>query len=163
VSIACRAIARTDHARPRRLLMTKGWIAVATGFGLLLAVAPWERAAANVTQDDFSLNTTHNLVDLCSVATSDPMHDQAKELCLGYIAGAAHLHRVLADNKRLVGGPMACPTPGVSREGFAQQFITYANAHTQYMNDLPAKTMALAAAEYYPCPKSGSSTGNKGK
>lgn len=142
--------------------MNQGWI-VTAGLGLMLAVAPSGRAVANVTQEDFSLNTTHDLVDLCSAGASDPMRDQAKELCLGYIAGAAHLHRVLSDNKRLVGGPMACPTPGVTRESFAQQFITYANAHTQYMNDLPAKTMALAAAELYPCAKSGSTTGNKSK
>jgi len=142
--------------------MTRRWIAAA-GFALLMTPAPWQRVAANVTQEDFTLNTTHDLVDLCSVATTDPMHDQAKELCLGYIAGAAHLHRYLVSQKRLVGGPLACPTQQVSRESFAQQFVAYAHAHAQYMNDDPVKTMARAAAETYPCAKSGSSTGNKGK
>lgn len=137
--------------------MKAGWIAAASGLGLLaVAFAPWTAIAAT-SEQDFALNTTHDLVDLCSATPDDPMHDQAKELCLGYIAGAAHLHRFLVAQKKLTGGPLACPERTVSREVFAQQFVAWANAHTQYMDDLPAATMAIAAGEKYPCTKSGSS------
>lgn len=137
--------------------MQAGWIAAASGLGVIaMAFAPWTATAAT-SEQDFALNTTHDLVDLCSATPDDPMHDQAKELCLGYIAGAANLHRFLVAEKKLAGGPLACPEGTVSREVFAQQFVAWANAHTQYMNDLPAATMARAAGEKYPCTKSGSS------
>lgn len=137
--------------------MKAGWIAAASGLGLLaMAFAPWSAKGAT-SEQDFALNTTHDLVDLCSAPPDDPMHDQAKELCLGYIAGAANLHRFLVAEKKLAGGPLACPERTVSREEFAQAFVAWANAHTQYMNDLPAAVMARAAGEKYPCTKSGSS------
>ena len=136
--------------------MKAGWIAAASGLGLLaVAVAPWTAMAAT-TEQDFALNTTHDLIDLCSAAPDDPMRDQAKELCLGYIAGAAHLHRFLVAEKKLAGGPLACPDHPVSREAFAQEFVAWAKVHTQYMNDPPVTAMAVAAGEKYPCPKAGS-------
>ena len=107
--------------------------------------------------DDFALKTTRHLVNLCSAAPGDPLRDQAQELCLGYIAGAAQLHRFLVANKKLAGGPLACPDPTVSRDSFAQEFVTWANAHTQYMSDPPIVAMTRAASDKFPCPKSGSS------
>lgn len=143
--------------------MRTGWIAAASGVGLLTTVlAASPVAVGATTEEDFALNTTRDLVDLCSATPDDPMHDQAKELCLGYVAGVAHLHRYLVSNKRLAGGPVACPTPTVSRDGFAQQFVAWANAHPQYMNEPAIDTIARAASDKYPCPKVGSSTG-KGK
>ena len=98
---------------------------------------------------------------LCSATPDNPSRDQAKELCLGYIAGAAHMHRLLVSEKRLVGGPIACPTQAVTRDTFAQEFVAWANAHTQYMNDPAIETMARAASDKYPCPTSGTSKSKK--
>lgn len=138
--------------------MKAGWIAAASGLGLLATTfVPWSATGAT-NEQDFALNTTHDLIDLCSATPDDPMHDQAKELCLGYIAGAAHLHRFLVAEKKLAGGPLACPDHPVSREVFAQEFVAWAKAHTQYMNEPPVTAMALAAGEKYPCTKSGSTT-----
>jgi hypothetical protein len=137
--------------------MKAGCIAAASGLGLLaLVVAPASITAAT-TEKDFALNTTQDLVDLCGAKPDDPMHDQARELCLGYIAGVAHMHRFLVAEKKLRGGPIACPERTVSRDVFAQEFVVWANAHTQYMGDPPVQAMARAAAEKYPCSKAGSS------
>jgi hypothetical protein len=138
--------------------MRAAQIAAVGGIGLLMTlVSATPPAIGATTQDDFALKTTHDLVDLCSAAPGDPLHDQAHELCLGYIAGAAHLHRYLVATKRLAGGPLACPDPGLTRDFFAKEFVTWANAHTQYMGDPPIETVARAASEKYPCPKEGSS------
>ncbi len=146
------------------MVMRTGWIAVAGGIGMLTAmVTALPVAIGATTQDDFTLNTTRDLVDLCSAAPDDPLGNQAKELCLGYIAGAAHLHRFLVANKKLVGGPVACPTQSVSRDAFAEEFVAWANAHTQYMSDPPIDTIARAASDKYPCPKAGSSARKSNK
>lgn len=132
--------------------------AAASGIGLLtILVATLPVAIAATTADDFKLDTTRGLVDLCSAAPDDPLRDQAKELCLGYVTGIAHLHRYLVANQRLVGGPVACPAPNVSRDVFADEFVAWANAHAEYMGDPPIDTIARAASDKYPCPKTGSS------
>lgn len=137
--------------------MKAGWIAAASGLGLLSMVFSPATARAATTESDFALNTTRDLVDLCGAKPADPMHDQAKELCLGYIAGVAHLHRFLVAERRLAGGPLACPARTLSRDAFAQEFVAWANSHTQYMNDPPVETMARAASEKYPCTGAGPS------
>lgn len=142
--------------------MKTGWLAAASGVGLLMTMAvAAPDAVGATTEEDFTLNTTRDLVDLCSATPDDPLHDQAKELCLGYVAGVAHLHRYLVAQKRLAGGPVACPTQTVSRDAFAREFVAWANAHTQYMNDPAIDTIARAASDKYPCAKSGSSKGKK--
>ena len=114
-------------------------------------------AAAATSEDDFTMKTTRNLVNLCGTQPDDPMRDQAQELCLGYIAGAASMHRLLVAEKKLEGGPIACPTQSVSREDFAAYFVSWANEHGQYMDDPAIATMVRAAIDKFPCAKTGSS------
>ena len=138
--------------------MRKAQIAVFGGMGLFMTLVSAPPVAISATsQDDFALKTTRDLVELCSTAPDDPLRDQAQELCLGYIAGAAQLHRFLVANKKLAGGPLACPSPALSRDAFAQEFVVWAYAHAQYMGDPPIETMTRAASDKYPCPASGSS------
>lgn len=139
--------------------MRIAWIAIAVALTTVAAASPFARAAT--TESDFAVNKTHDLVALCSAAPDDPLANQAKELCLGYVTGVAQLHRYLVANKRLLGGPVACPAQSVSRDAFADEFVAWANAHPQYMNDPPIDTIARAAADKYPCPKPGSSAKRK--
>ena len=138
--------------------MRAEWSGVASGIALLTAMVAASPGASGATgEDDFALATTRALVALCSAAPDDPLREQAKELCLGYVTGVAQLHRYLIANKRLVGGPVACPAQTVSRAAFAEEFVAWATAHAQYMGDPPIDTIARAAADKYPCPKAGSS------
>ncbi|MCC7276562.1 MAG: hypothetical protein IT561_28115 [Alphaproteobacteria bacterium] len=57
-----------------------------------LAAGP---AAAAVTQDDFLVATTANLVNLCDVGPQDPLGTQALHFCHGYIAGIADQYQAL--------------------------------------------------------------------
>jgi hypothetical protein len=138
--------------------MKIGWLAAlcaVAAFGAMSAVSSLAVAAA--TEDDFSMQTTRNLVNLCGTSPDDPVHDQAQELCLGFIAGAANMHRLLVAEKKITGGPIACPTQSVSREDFAAYFVSWANDHGQYMDDPAIATMVRAAVDKFPCAKAGSS------
>jgi hypothetical protein len=134
--------------------MKKGWLAA---LWVIAAVGAVPLAAAAATsEDDFTMQTTRNLVNLCGTQPDDPVRDQAQELCLGYIAGAASMHRLLVAEKKLA-GPIACPTQSVSREDFAAYFVGWANDHSQYMDDPAIATMVRAAIDKFPCAKTGSS------
>ncbi len=138
--------------------MKTGWLAAAcalAALGIMSAASP--PAIAATSEDDFSLKTTRNLVNLCGAESDDPSQEEAKELCLGYIAGAASMHRLLVAEKKLTGGPVACPTQQVSREDFAAYFVSWANDHNQYMDDPAVETMVRAAVDKYPCATAGSS------
>ena len=47
-------------------------------------------AGAAVTDEDFVLSTTQNLVNLCSVSASDPRAKEAIQMCEGFMLGAYH-------------------------------------------------------------------------
>ena len=49
-------------------------------------------AGAAVTDEDFVLATTQNLVNLCSVSPSDPRAKEAIQMCEGYMLGAFHYY-----------------------------------------------------------------------
>ncbi|HKW54605.1 MAG TPA: Rap1a/Tai family immunity protein, partial [Stellaceae bacterium] len=119
--------------------MKIGWLAALCAVAALGAISAGSSlAVAAATEDDFTMQTTRNLVNLCGTSPDDPVHDQAQELCLGFIAGAANMHRLLVAEKKLAGGPIACPTQSVSRADFAAYFVGWANDHSQYTT-LPSR------------------------
>lgn len=144
--------------------MKTGWMGAARATSLLVTVLTATSATmAATTEKEFDLETTRDLVDVCSTKTDDPLYAQARELCMGYVAGLAGLHAYLVANNRLAGGPMACPPQTKTREEFAEEFVNWANAHPQYMYDKPVVTIARGAEEKYPCPKSGTTKKTKTK
>ena len=44
--------------------------------------------AGAVTDKDFEVQTTQNLIDLCTAPAEDPLHDQAVNFCQGFLVGA---------------------------------------------------------------------------
>src|SRR5262249_49643964 len=75
-------------------------------------------AGAAVTEDDFVLATTQNLVNLCSVSRDDPRAKEAIQMCEGYMLGAYHFYLATNTGKgdrgdmRLVCLPSPTPTRG---------------------------------------------------
>ena len=59
-----------------------------------------------VEVDNFNLETTQDLVALCSVRSDDPLYAEALQFCYGYMAGVAQLHRALVHDNLLE--PVAC-------------------------------------------------------
>jgi hypothetical protein len=77
------------------------WLA---GIALCAAALPAAGQAA-VIEDTFQLRTTGDLVELCSVAPSDPMGTAALNFCHGFALG---VYRVL-ETENAPPGKLCCP------------------------------------------------------
>jgi hypothetical protein len=107
----------------------------------------WPALAVEIS--NFTLETTRDLVALCSAPPDDPLYAEALQFCYGYLAGMAQLHRALvrADDIK----PVACPRYEVTREALARVFLDRARAHPGAMNELPAESVMRAAVAAWPC------------
>ena len=123
------------------------WLA---GFALCAAMSPAAGNAA-VTEDTFQLRTTSDLVDLCSVAQTDPMGTAALNFCHGFALG---VYRVLAEEnaaKRI--GKLFCMPDQVTttRDQAIADFVQWAKATPSVMSQTPADGITAYLANKYPC------------
>jgi hypothetical protein len=103
-----------------------------------------------VTEADFEVKTTGSLLNLCTASTTDPHYRAAIHFCHGYLVGAYHYHIAQAGSEG--GKRLVCPpTPPPSRNETIRQFITWAQAHPQYMNERPVDTEFRFLTEKWPC------------
>lgn len=113
----------------------------------LLCVPGWADA---VSEDNFDLDTTADLVELCTAPSSDPLQREAVGFCVGFLVGAYHYH--VAENAGPAGTPMVClPDPPPSRSKVAKMFIDWVKKHPEYMDDEAVETWARFLVETYPC------------
>jgi hypothetical protein len=123
-------------------MLGKTFVALAVAFVL---AAP---AFATVTEDDFMLKTTRNLVDLCTARPDDPHAREAIQMCQGYLLGAYHYHTAeSAPNERMV----CLPPDRPARNETVAQFVDWAANHPQYQNELPVETAFRFLTEKWPC------------
>jgi hypothetical protein len=109
-------------------------------------------AGAAVTDEDFVLSTTQNLVNLCSVAPSDPRAKEAIQMCEGYMLGAYHYY--LATNSGKGDMRLVCmPNPTPSRNDVAAMFVEWAKANPQYMKESPVDGEFRFMSARWPCKK----------
>jgi hypothetical protein len=109
-------------------------------------------AGAAVTEDDFVLSTTQNLVNLCSVSPSDPRAKEAIQMCEGYMLGAYHYY--LATNSGKNDMRLVCmPSPTPSRNQVAAMFVEWAKANPQYMKEAPVDSEFRFMSAKWPCKK----------
>ena len=71
-------------------------------FVVALLIAFPSAARANVTEENFVLDTTRDLVALCGVDAADPNAMSAIHMCHGYFTGIVHFHQT---DGRSAGGP----------------------------------------------------------
>jgi hypothetical protein len=116
---------------------------------LIAGLALWSAQTGAVTTDAYNLETTQDLVDLCSVDMGDPMHDNAMHFCYGYVAGAMHFHGGLARGPDV--NPMVCPGEEVTRTETVDVFVAWANANPQHMEEPPIQGVMRATTEKWPC------------
>lgn len=103
-----------------------------------------------VTQEDFEVKTTQNLINLCTVAPTDLMAAQAIHFCHGYLVGAYHYHSAEASGPG--GNPMVCfPDPAPSRSAAIALFVEWAKAHPQFMGEKAVETEFRFLLEKWPC------------
>jgi hypothetical protein len=109
-------------------------------------------SGAAVTDEDFVLATTQNLVNLCSVSASDPRAKEAIQMCEGYMLGAYHYY--LATNSGKYDMRLVCmPNPTPTRDQVAAMFVEWAKANPQYMKEPPVDSEFRFMSARWPCKK----------
>ena len=109
-------------------------------------------AASEVTEEDFMVKTTKNLINLCTVSTDDPHYKEAIEFCRGYLVGAYHYYAAQHGDEKAK--QLVClPEPNPTRYVVIEKIISWAQQHPEFMNELPVETEFRALTELWPCKK----------
>ena len=98
---------------------------------------------------NFNVETTRDLVALCSAQPGDPVYPEAQQFCYGYMVGMAQLHRELVGHRNMK--PLACPQYEVTREELVRAFLDWGRKNPAAMDELPAEGVIHAAAAAWPC------------
>jgi hypothetical protein len=127
--------------------MKRKWMMCALVGGFL--IPGWVGA---VEKDHFVVDTTGDLIELCTAPESDPLHKEAVHFCMGFLVGAYHYHVVASMGPN--GKRMVCPPdPPPARAKVAAQFVDWVKNHPEYLNEEPVETWFRFLIETYPCKK----------
>jgi len=116
---------------------------------IVLCLVP---ALANALElADFELETTHSLLNVCMVDSSDPLVAEAAYLCVGYFVGAIHYHQSVVGPEMK---PIVCAPEGTTRNDVIRTFVTWGQANMgskELMGEVPVVGAIRAAQEKWPC------------
>jgi hypothetical protein len=114
----------------------------------LVVIAPATGRSA-VTEANFQLRNTGDLVALCSATPSEPMGTAALNFCEGFGVGVV---RVLQeeDAAEPTHRPMFC-LPGLSRDQAVAAFVQWANSDPARLAMPATDGIAAYLAAQYPC------------
>jgi hypothetical protein len=99
--------------------------------------------------EDFRVDTTRDLVDLCAPEPDSEMAGQALPFCEGYIVGTGQLYRELV---RAGGIPeWACADPAPSLSEIREAFVSWARAHPDQLDGKAVDGFWRAMSERWPC------------
>ncbi len=117
---------------------------------VLAALLALPALAGAVTEKDFEVKTTQNLIDLCTAAPKDPLYNQALNFCHGYLVGAYQYYAAAAAGPE--GVTLVCfPENPPTRNEAIAMFVEWAKAHPQYMGEKPVETEFRFLMETWPC------------
>jgi hypothetical protein len=105
-----------------------------------------------VTEDNFLVKTTGDMIALCSPAESDSMKTAAVNFCHGFVVGA---YRVLAQQDEALGAskPFCPPATLPSRNEAIANFIQWAKSNPSVNALPPTDGMLKFLMANYPCGK----------
>ena len=107
-------------------------------------------ANSAVTEEDFVVKTTQNLINLCTASPQDPRYEEAVNFCQGYMVGAYHYY--IAEHSKDPKNLFVClPDPKPSRNEVVALFVAWAKANPQYMTDMPVESQLRFMSEKWPC------------
>ena len=105
-----------------------------------------------VSEKDFEVQTTENIVNLCTAAPEDPLYHQAINFCHGYLVGAYNYYEATSRGPAVI--KLVCaPDPRPSRNDTIDMFIEWAKAHPQHWGEPPVETEFRILMEKWPCKK----------
>jgi hypothetical protein len=117
---------------------------------LLAAAFALPGLARAVTDEDFEVKTTQNLMNLCTASANDLRQKEAIHFCHGYLVGAYAYH--VAENSGPEGKRLVCfPDPPPSRNEAIGMFLEWVKAHPQHMGEKPVDTEFRFLMEKWPC------------
>ena len=106
--------------------------------------------AGAVNEKDFEVQSTEDIINLCTTSPDDPLYHQAINFCHGYLVGAYHYYE--ASKSGPAGLQLVCkPVPGPSRNETIGKFIDWAKAHPQHYNEPAVETEFRFLIETWPC------------
>ena len=106
--------------------------------------------AGAVTDGDFEVKTTRNLLNLCTVSADDARYKEALHFCHGFLVGAYQYYLATLAGPNVK--PLVCPPdPPPTRNAAIAAFMGWAQGHPQYMNEAPVETEFRFLTETYPC------------
>ena len=129
--------------------MKRGILAAVLMVASLSAVG---QAAAQqpLTAENFQVRTTGDLLTLCSPAANDPMAVAAIHFCHGFLVGAYQYYAASeagGDTDKRV----CFPQPPPSRDAGVAQFVRWARANPQYLQERPVETEFRFLETTWPC------------
>ena len=107
-------------------------------------------ANSAVTDEDFVVKTTRNLINLCTASPKDVLYGEAINFCYGYLVGAYH-YSIAVKSKEPSELFVCFPEPKPTRNEVIAQFIVWAQKHPEFMTDMPVETEFRFLAEKWPC------------
>ena len=106
--------------------------------------------AGAVDEKDFLVDTTRNLINLCTAPEDDPLHKEAVNFCVGFLVGAYHYYVASISGPGTT--PLVCPPdPPPSREEVGAMFLDWVKKHPQYLDEEAVETWFRFLVEKYPC------------
>lgn len=123
----------------RRLLCLS--VAALAGLGL---------EAQAVSEQQFVVHNTQDIVDICTTPAADPLYTAAVNFCQGYLMGAYHYQEALYMGTGIK--PVVClPDPRPTRNEGIAKYIEWARAHPEYAQDRAVDSFSKFLAETWPC------------
>ena len=99
--------------------------------------------------EDLRMNTTADLVDVCTIEAGHADYTAALAFCYGFVDGVAHYDHAIA--KLAVIEDIVCTPANVTRKQAVAVFIEYIAANPQYGAEPPIDGLVRALVAEWPC------------
>jgi len=117
---------------------------------LLVAAILFPGSAGAVSEKDFEVQTTENIINLCTASPDDPLYHQAINFCHGYLVGAYRYYEAAGSGP--AGLKLVClPDPHPSRNDAFDMFVEWVKAHPQYLKEKAVETEFRFLMQTWPC------------
>ena len=103
-----------------------------------------------VDETDFEVQSTEDIISLCTTSPDHPLYHQAINFCHGYLVGAYHYYEAISSGPK--GIQLVCLSdPLPSRNDTIVMFIEWVKTHPQHLGDKPVETQFRFLMEKWPC------------
>jgi Ssp1 endopeptidase immunity protein Rap1a len=117
---------------------------------IVLAIALWPLGSEALTRGDFLVQSTQDLVKLCSASESEPLYQAAIGFCHGFMVGVYHYYQAATGGAGQKGF-LCVPDPPPTRVEVIQMFVAWTKQNPQYMSERPVDSIFRLLQERFPC------------